>query len=47
MYDRGLATQSHELTATLFGLEETRIFGGLAYIKNGLICFALWDNLQN
>jgi len=43
MYDRGLATRLHELTATLFDLEETRMFGGLAYLKNSHICFALWD----
>lgn len=34
MYDRGLATQLHELTATLFDLEETRMFGGLTYMIN-------------
>jgi len=28
MYDRGLATQLHELTATLFDLEETRMLAG-------------------
>ena len=44
MYDRGLATRSHELTATLFDLEEIRMFGGLAYMMNGHICFALWDD---
>ena len=44
MYDRGLATRLHELTATLFDLEETRMFGGLAYMMNDHICFALWDD---
>ena len=44
MYDRGLATRLHELTATLFDLEETRMFGGLADMMNGHICFALWDD---
>ena len=44
MYKRGLATQLHELTATLFDLEENRIFGGLAYMMNDHICFALWDD---
>ena len=44
MYDRGLATRLHELTATLFDHEETRMFGGLAYMMNGHICFALWDD---
>ena len=44
MYDRGLATRLQELTATLFDLEETRIFGGLAFMMNGHICFALWDD---
>jgi hypothetical protein len=44
MYDRGLATRLHALTATLFDLEETRMFGGLAYMMNGHICFALWDD---
>ena len=34
MYDRGLATRLHELTATLFNLEETRMFGGLTYMMN-------------
>ena len=34
MYDRGLATRLHELTATLFNLEEIRMFGGLAYMMN-------------
>ena len=34
MYDRGLATRLHELTATLFDLEETRMFGGLTYMMN-------------
>ena len=44
MYDRGLATRLHELTATLFDLEETRMYGGLAYMMNDHICFALWDD---
>ena len=44
MYDRGLATRLHELTATIFDLEETRMFGGLAYMMNDHICFALWDD---
>ena len=44
MYDRGLATRLSELTATLFDLEETWMFGGLAYMMNGHICFALWDD---
>ena len=44
MYDRGLVTQLHELTATLFDLEETRMFGGLAYMMNDHICSALWDD---
>ena len=44
MYDRGLATQLHELMATLFDLEETRMFGGLADMMNGHICFAFWDD---
>ena len=30
MYDRGLATRLHELMATLFDLEETRMFGEVA-----------------
>ena len=34
MYDRGLATRLHELTATLFDLEETRMFGGLTHMMN-------------
>ena len=34
MYDRGLATRLHEFTATLFDLEETRMFGGLTYVMN-------------
>ena len=34
MYDRGLATRLHELTATLFDLKETRMFGGLTYMIN-------------
>ena len=34
MYDRGLATRLHELTATLFDLEETQMFGGLTYMMN-------------
>jgi hypothetical protein len=40
MYDRGQATRLHELTATLFDLEETRLFGGLAYMMHDHICFA-------
>ena len=44
MYDRGQATRLHELTATLFDLEETRLFGGLAYMMHDHICFALWDD---
>ena len=44
MYDRGLATRLHELTATLFDLEETQMFGRLGYMMNGHICFTLWDN---
>ena len=44
IYDRGLATRLHELTASLFDLEETRMFGGLAYMMNDHICFALWDD---
>ena len=34
VYDHGLATRLHELTATLFNLEETRMFGGLTYMMN-------------
>ena len=34
MYDRGLATRLHELTATLLDLEETQMFGGLTYVMN-------------
>ena len=34
MYDRGLATRLHELTATLFDLEETQMFGGLTHMMN-------------
>ena len=34
MYDSGLAIRLHELTATLFELEETRMFGGLTYMMN-------------
>ena len=34
MYDRGLSTRLHELTATLFDLEETRVFGGLTYMMD-------------
>ena len=34
MCDRGLATRLHELTATLFDLEETQMFGGLTYMMN-------------
>jgi len=34
MYDRGLATRLHESTATLFDLEEARMFGGLTYMMN-------------
>ena len=34
MYDRGLATRLHELTATLFDLEETRMFGELTYMMD-------------
>jgi len=40
MHDRGLATRLHELTAAFYDLEETRMFGGLAYMMNGHICFA-------
>ena len=34
MYDRGLATRLHELTATLFNLEETQMLGGLTYMMD-------------
>ena len=34
MYDRGLANQLYELTATLFNLEETRMFGGPTYMMD-------------
>ena len=34
MYDRGLVTRLHELTVTIFDLEETRMFGGLTYMMN-------------
>ena len=34
MYDHGLATRLHESTATLFDLEETRVFGGLTYMMD-------------
>ena len=44
MYDHGLPTQLHKLTATLFDLEETQMFRGLAYMRSGHICFALWGN---
>jgi len=38
------ATRLHELTATLLDLEETQMFGGLTYMMNEHICFALWDD---
>ena len=44
VYHRGLATRLHELTATLFDLEETRMFGGLTYVTNGHTCSASWDD---
>jgi hypothetical protein len=44
MYDRGFPTRLHGLTATLFNLEETRMSNGPAYVMNGHICFALWDD---
>ena len=44
MYDRSLATRLHELTATLFDLEETQMFGRLGYMMNGHIYFTLWDD---
>ena len=44
MYDHGLATRLDELTETLFNLKETQMFRGLAYIMNGHIYFALWDD---
>ena len=44
MYDRGLAIRFHELTTTLLDPEKTRIFGGLAYVKNSHICFDLWGD---
>ena len=44
IYDRGLATRLHKLTATLIDPKKTRIFGGLAYMMNGHICFALSDD---
>ena len=44
MYDRSFAAQLNELTATRFDHEETRVFGGLAYMMAGLICFASWDD---
>ena len=37
MHDRGLATRLHELMATLFDLEETRMSGGLTYMLNEYI----------
>ena len=42
MYGRGLATRLHELTATLFDFEETRMSDGPTYMMNDHICFALW-----
>ena len=44
MYDRGLAARLRALSVTFFELEESRMFGGLAYMMNGHICFALWDD---
>ena len=44
MYDRGLATRLHELTATLFDREETQMSGRPAHMINGHTCFALWDD---
>ena len=44
MYVRRLATRLNQLAATLLDLEETRMFGGLADMMNGHICFALWDD---
>jgi hypothetical protein len=32
------------LTATLIDPKKNRVFGGLAYMMNGHICFALWDD---
>ena len=37
-------TRLRELTASLFDLEEPRMSNGPAYIMNGHVCFALWDN---
>ena len=34
MHDRSLANRLHELTATLFDLEETRVLGGLTYMMD-------------
>ena len=44
MYERGLAARLDELTATLFDLEVTQMFGRLADMMNGDICFALSDD---
>ena len=44
IYDHGLATRLHELTARAFDHKENRMFGGLAYMMNGQIWFALWDD---
>ena len=43
LYSRGLATRLHELTATLFDFEETRMSDGTTYMMNGHICFPLSD----
>ena len=44
MYDKDLATRINQQLAGLFDIEETRMFGGIAYMLNGNMCLAIWES---
>ena len=42
MYDKHLAARINRQRAGLFVIEETRMFGGIAYMLTGNMCMAIY-----
>jgi hypothetical protein len=42
MYDKDLVSRINAQLTGLFDIEETRMFGGVAYMLNGNMCLAVW-----
>jgi hypothetical protein len=40
IYDKDLAARINQQRVELFDIEETRMFGGIAYMLNGNMCLA-------